>query len=249
MKAAPSILVEVAVESVAGAVAAVRGGAQRIELCAALGEGGLTPSPGMVEAVAAAAGVPVMAMLRPRGGDFLYDDAELDVVLRDARALASAGATGFVFGALRPDGSVDREATSRVIEAADGRPVTFHRAFDLCREPFAALAQIAALGARRLLSSGQQASAPKGAELLRALVEAAPADLTILAGAGVRSTNVAALVAATGVREVHLSATAWTESAMQFRRAEVPMGADAASEYRRRTTSESEVAAVVAALR
>lgn len=249
MKAVPTVLVEVAVENVAGALAAVRGGAARLELCAALSEGGLTPSPGMVEAVADAAKVPVMAMLRPRGGDFLYAEAELRVVLRDVRHLAAAGAHGFVFGALRPDGTVDGEATARVIEAADGRPVTFHRAFDLCRDPFAALEGIAALGARRILSSGQCATAPLGAPLLRKLVEAAPADLTILAGAGVRSTNVAALVAASSVREVHLSATAWTDSAMQFRRGEVPMGTDAASEYRRRITSEAEVAAVVAALR
>lgn len=251
MKPISSILVEVAVDGVDGARAAARAGAHRLELCTALGEGGLTPSIGMLEAVVEAVpGLPVMAMLRPRGGDFLYDTAELDVVRRDAARLLAAGAAGVVFGALRTDGTIDSDAVAGVVAAAAGRPVTFHRAFDLCRDARSALGELHRLGVARVLSSGQTAQAPAGAPLLAELVALAPPGLTMMAGAGVRAHNVRALVERTGVREVHLSATAWRASAMQFRRAGVPMGAQVpADEYQRRGTDPAEVAAVVAAVR
>lgn len=243
------ILVEVAIDSVAGARAATRAGAGRLELCCALGEGGLTPSVGLLEAVAAATDLPVFVMLRPRSGDFVFDADERNVVHRDLRHLAAAGAAGFVFGALRPDGHLDGEALAAVVSAAAPLPVTCHRAFDLCLDPFAALGELAALGVRRLLSSGQAASAPDGTEMLRMLVAAAEPGFTVMAGAGVRAANVAALVNRTGVREVHLSATAWNDGPMQFRRGGVPMGSSQPpDEYRRRITSEPEVAAVVAAV-
>ncbi len=250
MKQPPQVLVEVAVDGVAGAVAAARAGAHRLELCAALGEGGLTPSLGMLAAVLAAVpGVPVLAMLRPRGGDFLYDPDELDVVRRDAGHLLAAGAAGVVFGALRADGSIDTAAVAGVVAAAAGRPVTFHRAFDLCRDARSALAELHRLGVARVLSSGQAAQAPTGSAVLAELVALAPPGLTVIAGAGVRAHNVRALVERTGVREVHLSATTWRASAMQFRRAGVPMGAQLpADEYQRRGTDPAEVAAVVAAV-
>lgn len=238
-----------AIDSVAGARAAAGAGAGRVELCGALGEGGLTPSVGLLEAVVAATALPVFVMLRPRGGDFVYDEVELDVVHRDLRHLAAAGAAGFVFGALRPNGHLDRDALAAVVHAAAPLPVTCHRAFDLCLDPFAALAELAALGVRRLLSSGQATAAPAGAEMLRMLVAAAEPGFTVMAGAGVRAANVAALVQQTGVREVHLSATAWHDSPMQFRRDGVPMGSSPPpDEYHRRCTSEPEIAAVVAAL-
>lgn len=242
-------LVEVAVDSVAGARAAAQAGAGRIELCCALGEGGLTPSLGMLQATLAAVQVPVFAMLRPRAGDFLYDAEELALLRADAEHLAAAGASGFVFGALRPDGQLDRDAIAAIVRAIAPLPLTCHRAFDLCADAFAALAELCDLGVRRVLSSGQAASAPAGHELLRRLVDAAGPGLTVMAGAGVRAANVAALARATGVREVHLSATAWLPSAMQFRRAGVPMGSSPpADEYQRRSTSGAEIGAVVAAL-
>ena len=244
-----TILVEVATDSVAGARAATRAGAGRIELCSSLGEGGLTPSLGLVEAVVAATPLPVFVMLRPRAGDFVYDDDERDVVRRDLVRLAAAGAAGFVFGALRVDGHLDRDAIAAVVDAAGGLPVTCHRAFDLCLDPFEALPLLAGLGVRRVLSSGQAASAPAGAEMLRLLVAAAEPGFSVMAGAGVRGENVAALVRTTGVHEVHLSAGAWTQSPMKFRREAVPMGSAAPpDEFQRRITSEAQVAAVVAAL-
>ncbi len=243
------IAVEVAVDGLSGALAAAAGGAHRLELCSALAEGGLTPSAGLCDAVTNAVDIPVLAMLRPRGGDFLYDDGEFDVVLRDVEHLRRAGAAGFVCGALLPDGDIDRVRVRALVAAASPLPITFHRAFDLCREPFAALHELAALGVRRILTSGQSPSAPAGAAKLRELVALAPAGLTIVAGAGVRSGNAATLVRSTGVREVHLSATEWQPSPMVFRRAGVPMGSPPPiDEYMRRTTSATEVAAVVAAL-
>jgi len=244
------IVVEVAVESVTGARAAQRAGADRIELCQSLFEGGLTPSLGLLKAVREAVDVPVFAMLRPRAGDFLYDDEAFDVMQRDAALLLAHGADGLVFGVLRPDGAIDRERTARLIERANGRPVTFHRAFDLCADAERALDELCELGVARLLTSGQAATASEGAATIRSLVQRANGRLSVMAGAGVRDHNVAALVSATGVGEVHLSAAVGVDSGMRHRRADVPMGANAPrGEYELRTTDEATVARTVAALR
>lgn len=244
------VVVEVAVESVAGAIAAARGGADRIELCQALGDGGLTPSRGLLEAVKAAVALPVFAMVRPRGGDFLYDDGEFAVMRRDVAHLRDAGADGIVTGVLTAAGAIDREHLGALLAAAGGLPVTCHRAFDVCADPDAAIDALCALGVARVLTSGQAANAAAGAAAIRAAVQRAAGRLTVLAGAGVDAGNVAALVRATGVREVHLSATSWTDSAMAFRRPGVPMASAArAHEYALRRTDADLVARVVAALR
>jgi len=248
--AKPHVAVEVTVDSVAGARAAAAAGADRLELCCALLEGGTTPSPGLLAAVRAAVAVPVFAMLRPRGGDFLYDEDEFDVMLRDAAHLRAAGASGFVAGALTAAGELDAGRLAALRAATAPLPLVCHRAFDLCADPHAALAALVRLGVDRVLTSGQARSAPEGAVLLRELVLAAGGRIAVMAGAGVRDANVAELVARTGVTEVHLSATAWRDSGMQFRRPGVPMGASVApSEYARRETDGGMVARVVAALR
>lgn len=247
---ASRVVVEVTVDSVAGAKAAAAAGADRLELAVALGEGGLTPSPGLVAAVLAAVAVPVCVLVRPRAGDFLYDAAELDVMLRDIAALRDAGVAGVVVGALAADGRLDAGAMAAMVAAAGPLSVTCHRAFDLSRDAFEALAILQQLGIGRLLTSGQAASAPAGAALLRRLVERAGTKLSVMAGAGVRPDNVAALVAATGCREVHLSASNFVPSGMQFRRDGVAMGSSAPpSEYTRRITDPAVVAAVVQAVR
>lgn len=244
------VVVEVAVESVAGAMAAARGGADRIELCQALGDGGLTPSLGLFEAVKAAVPLPVFALVRPRGGDFLYDDGEFAVMRRDVAHLRAAGADGIVTGVLTADGAIDRQRFAALLAAAGPLPVTCHRAFDLVADPDAAIDALCALGVARVLTSGQAAAAPDGAAAIRATVQRAAGRLTVIAGAGVTDGNVAELVRATGVREVHLSATAWTDSAMAFRRPGVPMATAArAHEYALRHTDPDRVARVVAALR
>jgi len=245
----PPVLVEVCVESVAGAYAAVVGGADRIELCAHLDAGGLTPSAGLCEAVCAAVNVPVVAMVRPRAGDFLYEGGEVDVMVRDIEALRAAGAAGVVTGALTADGDVDRRRVAEFVDVADGLPVTFHRAFDVCRDAAAAVEDLAAAGVTRLLSSGQKASAPEGKHRLREVVELAAGRLQVIAGAGVRADNVVRLVEFTGVSEVHLSAAGQRKSRMAFRREEVHMGRPGEDEHLLRTTEDAAVARVVSALR
>lgn len=242
------VRVEVAVDSVAGAVAAAAAGADRIELCQDLGAGGLTPTPGLVDAVRSAVSIPVMAMVRPRPGDFLYDAGEWDTVLRDAAWLA-ARVDGIVGGALRADGALDRARLAELAAAAAPLPLTCHRAFDLCADALAAIDALAELGVARVLTSGQAPSAAAGAALLRACVQRAGDRMVVVAGGGVRPDNVRALLAATGVREVHLSASTWQPSAMVFRRDGVPMGSPPRDELTLRTTDGALVAAVVAAVR
>ena len=245
----PHIPVEVCVESVAGAYAAVVGGAERIELCSSLSEGGLTPSAGLCEAVCAAVKVPVVAMVRPRAGDFLYDGTEVDVMARDIQALRNAGAAGIVTGALTSDGDVDRRRMQEFVDLAEDLPVTFHRAFDVCRDADEAVETLCALGVARLLSSGQRPAAPEGKQVLRAAVERAGDRLTVIAGAGIHEDNVVRLVEFTGVREVHMSAAGLRKSRMAFRREEVYMGDPDKDEYLLYTTEEAAVARVVSALR
>jgi copper homeostasis protein len=244
-----TIRVEVAVDGVAGAVDAVAAGAHRLEVCHCLERGGVTPSTGTVAAIAANVAVPVFAMLRPRGGDFLFDRFDVDAMQRDADALRGAGAGGIVTGVLRPDGTIDRERMRALCDAAAPLPVTCHRAFDLCADLERELDVLIELGVARVLTSGGAASAPAGAAAIAALVRRAAGRIVVVAGAGVRDTNVRELVAATGVREVHLSASAWRPSAMAFRRDGVPMGAAApADDHTVRATDGALVARVVAAV-
>ena len=243
------VLVEVCVESVAGAYAAVVGGAQRIELCSSLAEGGLTPSAGLCEAVCAAIKVPVFAMIRPRAGDFLYDSTEVDVMARDIEALGDAGAAGVVVGALSSDGKIDHRRMAEFVDLAADRPVTCHRAFDMCRDAAEGLDVLCDLGVARILTSGQKRTAYEGRALIRSLVEQAAGRIELMAGCGVRPDHVERLVEVTGVREVHLSAAGTRDSRMSFRRDGVAMGAPGVDEYSLRTTEDTLVARIVSALR
>ncbi|MBL9075957.1 MAG: copper homeostasis protein CutC [Planctomycetes bacterium] len=244
------MLVEVAVDSLAGASTAEAHGADRLELCTSLAEGGLTPSAGLLAAVRAAVRLPVFVMARPRAGDFCYDDGEFAVLLRDVAGARAAGADGIVAGVLCSDGTVDEARLRALVAAAAPLPLTFHRAFDHAADPVPALAALIAAGVARVLTSGQAATALAGAATIARCVAAAGDRLTVMAGAGVCADTVHELVQRTGVREVHLSATTWRPGAMAFRRAAVPIAtavppaADAV-----RTTDGAAVAAVVAALR
>lgn len=204
------VLLEVCVDSPAGIDAAVAGGADRLELCAALELGGLTPSPALL-ARALASAVPARAMVRPRGGDFAYDAAELDLAVADALALLRAGAAGLVFGAVR-DGVLDEPALRRFVAAVRAqRPdagLTLHRAADATGDPVAAVGVAARLGFDCVLTAGGARTAPDGAAAVRRMREAAgPDGPTVMAGSGVRAENVAALLRATGVGAVHASAS------------------------------------------
>ncbi len=199
-------------DDVAGALAAEREGADRVELCAALSEGGLTPSLGLVATVLARVRrVGVQVMIRPRGGDFTVDEAERDVMLADIAALATLPRApgvrlGFVFGALTAGNEVDAATVARLAAACGGAPITFHRAFDRVPDPAGALNALKALGIRRVLTSGCAPDAEAGAATLARLVAYAGNDVAILMGGGVRAGNVGALLARTGVREIHLRA-------------------------------------------
>jgi copper homeostasis protein len=197
-------LLEIAVDSVTGLDNAVRGGARRIELCAALDIGGLTPTAGLMT-VAAKAPVPVYAMIRPRAGTFVFDAREEAVMLADIAAVRAAGLAGVVLGASRADGALDTDLLARLSKAADGLGRTLHRAFDLVPDMDEALEQAVALGFERILSSGGQPKAMDGADALKRLVERAGDRLIVMPGSGIRAGNVREILACTGAREVHAS--------------------------------------------
>jgi copper homeostasis protein len=196
--------VEISVDTLAGALAADAIGADRIELCAAALDGGLTPSHGLLtEAVRRCTRAQVHVLVRPRGGDFVYSPAELDAMVADTAHAVECGAAGVVSGVLTEDGSVDEAATRRLVAAAGDREFTFHRAIDVCVEPLAALDMLGELGVRRVLSSGAAPTAIRGVGLLADLVARARPGLTVMAGGGVRPDTVVDVVRATGVRDVH----------------------------------------------
>lgn len=199
---ADRVLLEVCVDTPAGLAAAIAGGADRIELCAALGLQGLTPVPGLM-ALAAKAPIPVYALIRPRNGDFSFDAREVDAMRYDIDAVRAQGLAGVSIGANRPDGELDLDVLEKLVEHSQGLGMTLHRSFDFVADQAAALEIAIALGFERVLTSGGALTALAGAEQLAALVRQADGRIRILAGAGVRASNVADLVRRTGVREVH----------------------------------------------
>ena len=207
-----TIGVEIVADDVAGAVLAEQEGAHRIELCAALSEGGVTPSLGLAATVLSAVRrIGVRIMVRPRGGDFEVEASELDVMLADIAAFRALRATpgvevGFVFGALMPDRTIDRETVNRLKAACGDAPTTFHKAFDLVPDQAAALETLESTGIDRILTSGGAPTAEAGTEALAALVRRSGGRIGILAGGGIRARNARAIVDRTGVREVHLRA-------------------------------------------
>ena len=231
---------EVCLQSVDGAVAAQAAGAHRVELCAALVEGGITPSPGTM-AACAALDIPTMVMIRPRGGDFDYSQRELAVMEDDIRRCVDLGLAGVVFGVLQPDGQVAGPQVKRLLGAAGGLPVTFHRAFDVCRDPLAALKQLGDLGVSRILTSGQAATVPEGLELIAQLVELAGDSVSILPGCGITPSNVVEVLRATGAREYHATAFTTVPSRMTYRNDAVYMGIPGLPEYERQAVCEKTV--------
>ena len=217
---------EICIDSVAGVHAAVAAGAARVELCAALIEGGITPSIGMVhQAVAAAAGrVKVHVIIRPRGGDFLYDEAEYAAMTDDIEAAKVAGASGVVIGLLDADAAIDRERTAALIARARPLSVTFHRAFDVSRDAFASLDALIELGVDRLLTSGQEPSVLEGAPLIRALIERAAGRIVIMPGGDITDRNAARIQRETGAAEYHFAAFSPGASGMRWRNEAVFMG-------------------------
>ena len=226
---------EICVDSAESAINAQEAGAHRIELCDNLLEGGTTPSYGTILSIRNNLDIDVNVMIRPRGSDFLYSDLEYDIMRRDIELCGEAGVNGVVFGILLSDGNIDTERTARLVEYAKPMTVTFHRAFDMCRDPIQGLEDIIAAGATRLLSSGHQQKAIDGADLLCDLVREAGNRLIIMPGSGIDETNIEALVRMTGAREFHISARKYIESEMESRKNNISMGGlNGISEYGRK---------------
>ena len=199
-------VLEVAANSVASALAAEAGGAARAELCSALDVGGLTPSHAAIALAMERLRIPLHVLIRPRAGDFVFDDLECEVMRRDIETCKALGCAGVVIGVLDADGDVDVPRFRTLMQAARGMSVTFHRAFDFTRDPERALEAIIALGCNRVLTSGQAPDALAGAPLIRTLIEQARGRITIMPGGGIDAHNIAAIAQATGAREFHASA-------------------------------------------
>lgn len=200
---------EVCAASMQSVAAAAAGGAHRIELCSALSLDGLTPSMGMIRIVKERfPQLTLHVLIRPREGNFVYNDVELATMQSDIIECRKAGANSVVVGALTSEGDIDLAAMQRLMEAADTLPVTFHRAFDVCRHPEEALEQIIALGCRRILTSGQQPTAEQGIPLLHRLNQQADGRIILMPGGGVNATNAPLILQQTGCTEIHASASA-----------------------------------------
>lgn len=211
------VILEACVDSVESAIAAQTGGAHRIELCEDLLEGGTTPSAGMIEVCRERLHIPVHVLIRPRGGDFVYSDVEIEVMQRDIALARRFGAQGVVFGALHADGTVDVARTRALLGVSRPLSVTFHRAFDFTPDADAALDALIGLGIDRVLTSGQAPLAVEGIGTLARLVTRAAGRIRILAGGGLSEENIARVADLTGVQEVHVRATALLESPASYR--------------------------------
>ena len=220
------MICEICVDSVAGVRAAKACGRARVELCADLLEGGITPSRGMIRQARTVAGIDLHVMIRPRGGDFLFDDDEFAVMRADIETAKAEGADGVVIGLLTAAGEIDAARTRELIALARPLSVTFHRAFDVAREPFDALETLIELGVDRVLTSGQEASVLEGLPLIVELMQRAGDRIIVMPGGGITARNVERIVAAAKPREIHFAALEPVRSGMRFRRAHVFMGGE-----------------------
>lgn len=211
-----SITLEICANSLTSALAAQEGGADRIELCDNMAEGGTTPSYGTILRVRELLHIQVYPIIRPRGGDFLYNEEEFEIMYQDILVCKELGCDGIVIGLLTTDGQVDIERTKQLVEVAGSLGVTFHRAFDRCHSPFQALEDIIDCGCERILTSGQQPTAVQGAALLSELVTKAKDRIIIMPGSGIRPENIAPLVQQTRAKEYHSTAKKTISSKMQF---------------------------------
>lgn len=210
------MILEIATSDFESTKNAVAGGADRIELCANLGEGGTTQSYGVIKTCRESFDVKIYPIIRVRGGDFLFSDEEYECMYKDAAMCKELGTDGVVIGFLNKDGSIDIKRTSKIVEAVYPLGVTFHRAFDRCKDPAKALEQLIEAGCERILTSGQQKTATEGAELIKMLNEKARGRIIIMPGSGVRADNIKQLAETTGCKEFHTSLRELTKSNMDF---------------------------------
>ena len=235
------IVVEVCVDSVASALAAERGGAQRIELCSDLLEGGVTPSMGLLSVVRSRVSIGVHPIIRPRPGDFCYSEAEFEIMQRDIELAKSAGSDGVVLGVLRTDGRVDVERTRALVESAQPLAVTFHRAFDISANLLDAFEDVCATGADRLLTSGGKQECWQGIQTVAQLVRAADGRIKIMAGGRIGIENARAIIEHTGVTEIHVSLATPVKNPMLLHNSHLSLGKAHGPEYQRTHVLEESV--------
>lgn len=241
-----NILVEICVDSVESAVAAQSGGADRVELCDNLMEGGTTPSWGSIEVARELLSIKLHVIIRPRGGDFLYSATELQIMKRDIEAAKQLGVDGVVIGILDAAGNIDLARTRELTALARPMSVTFHRAFDVCADPFKAIDELAAIGVDRILTSGQEATATEGLDLLSKLVRHARDRITIMACGNLNERNLKKVVDTSGAREVHFTAFGDVASDMHYRNDRVFMGGTLRPpEYSRSVTDAGKVSKAI----
>lgn len=232
---------ECCVDSVESAIAAKKGGADRIELCSALVIGGLSPSQALYQKIREQVDIPIRVLLRPRFGDFCYTDFEHEILKEEIRSFRKLGADGIVIGTMKPDGTLNLEQMKELMEEAQGMPVTLHRAFDMCQDPFVTLEEAKKLGISTILTSGQKNTCVDGVELLKELVEKAQGETEILIGCGVDASVLPMLAEKTKAKAYHMSGKISMESEMRYRKQDVSMGVASVSEYEIWRTSEKRV--------
>lgn len=222
------IVLEICIDSVESAIAAQQGGANRVELCDNLLEGGTTPSAGTIALARQNISIDLNVIIRPRGGDFCYTDVEFEVMKYDVEQAKRLGANGVVIGLLNPDGSVDMARTAMLVELARPLSVTFHRAFDMSRDPHAALETLISLGLDRVLTTGQESSALEGLDLITELVRQAADRIIIMPGlsGAISERNVQKIITQSGVKEIHTTASTSLESQMTYRNLRSFMGGE-----------------------
>jgi copper homeostasis protein len=243
-------LIEICVEGIDGFIAAQEAGADRVELCASLLEGGLTPSLGTVRQALAVAKIPFHVIVRPRGGDFLYSEREFQSMLDDVRALGEEGVAGVVVGCLTPDGRIDEDRMSQLVGAAAPMAVTCHRAFDMTRDPEEAIEALVRCAVDRVLTSGQRDAALDGLDILQRTVKAARGRIKVMACGALDESNIADVLAASGADELHFAALTTVDGGMAFRNPDVGMGGtDLDREYQLTLTDPDAVRRTIAAAR
>lgn len=241
-----SLKLEICVDSLESAMHAQSAGADRVELCDNLYEGGTTPSYGTIISARSNLDIGLNVIIRPRGGDFLYSDPELDIMRRDIEMCGEAGADGVVLGLLLAGGTIDVDRTAKLIEFAYPMSVTFHRAFDMCDDPVKGLEDVIATGSSRLLTSGQKNKAQDGIELISELVIQAGVRIIIMPGGGIDETNAALIASATKAKELHLTGRKTINSQMIFRRQGINMGSNTGySEFSRKVADTEKIRNIV----
>ena len=234
-------LIEACVDSYASCMAAAKGGADRLELCANLAIGGTTPSAAVFKQVKRDCDVKINVLIRPRFGDFLYTEPEMEEMCEEIKMFRGLGANGVVIGVLTPDGELDREKMRRLMDCAGGIDVTLHRAFDMTRDPFETLEAAIALGCRTILTSGQEKDVVTGKDTLKAVYERAAGRIDIMAGCGVKKWNIQELHDHTGIVVFHTTGRKDAlDSGMVYRKSTVFMGLPSLSEYEVWQTDEQE---------